>query len=113
MEVHGDERVDLGDGVACALRLRPADVVLAVDDLALQIGLLDSIELDDAQGADTGRSQIQQRRGTQSAGADHQHPGILEPQLRLGAEVRDDQVPAVAGDLIAGQLSSRGDQRRQ
>ena len=62
MQVHGDERVDLEHRIARRLRLGPADVGLAVDDLALQVGLVDHVELDDAEGADPGGGQVQQRR---------------------------------------------------
>ncbi len=62
--------------------LRPADVGLAVDDLALQIGAVDLVELDDADRADPGRGEIQQRRGgAESARADEQHLRVPEPFL--------------------------------
>ena len=88
----------------CGLGL--ADVGLAVDDLALQVGLVDGVELDDAERADPGRGQVQQRRAAQPAGPDHQHPGVLQPLLPVHADVGDDQVPAVAADLVDGQSSA-------
>ena len=76
----------------------------AVDDLALQVRLVDDVEVDDADRADAGRGQVQQRRRTEPAGADHQHPRVFQPLLPVDAQVGNDQVPAVAGDLVAGQL---------
>jgi hypothetical protein len=40
--------VDLADAVASRLSLRPADIGLAMDDLALQVGLVDHVEVDDS-----------------------------------------------------------------
>src|SRR5690606_29716901 len=65
-----DQRVDLLDGVPRALGLGPADVGDAVDDLALQVRLVDGVELDDAQGAHAGRGEVHQDGRTQAAGAD-------------------------------------------
>ena len=113
VQANRDERVDPKDGVARALRLGPADIGGAVDDLALQVGLVDGVEVDDAQRADTGSGQIQQRRRTQPAGADHQHASILQPLLPEDPDLRDDQVTAVAGNLVAGEFSCRGHQWRQ
>ena len=81
MQPHLDEWVDLADRVPRALRLGPADIRLAVDDLALQVGLVDHVELDDPDGAHPGGGQVQQRRRPQPAGADDQHAGVLQPLL--------------------------------
>src|SRR5262249_6177631 len=42
---HVHVRINFAYRVARRLRLRPADVGLAVDDLALQVGLVDGVEL--------------------------------------------------------------------
>ena len=110
---HLDERVHLEDRVLGALGLGAADVGLAVDDLALQVGLVDDVELDDADRADSGGREVQQCRRAETTGSDHQHPGVLQPFLTVQAEVGNDQVTAVAGDLVAGQFSGWLDQRWQ
>lgn len=107
MEVHRDVRIDLEDRVPRALCLRTPDVGLAVDDLALQIGLVDDVEFDDADGADTRRGQIQQRGRAESAGADHEHLRVLQALLTVHPDVRDDQVAAVAGHLFIAQFGCR------
>ena len=56
--------------------------------------------------------QVQQRRRAEPAGADDQHAGVLEPLLPVDAEVGDDQVAAVARDLVARQLCGWFHQRR-
>ncbi|SLF00733.1 Uncharacterised protein [Mycobacteroides abscessus subsp. massiliense] len=113
MQPHLDQRVDLQHRIARALRLGPADIGLAVDDLALQVGLVDHIELDDADGADTRSGQVQQRRGSQPAGADDEHLGVLEAFLPVHTQVGNDQMPAVPGDFFAGQFRGGTYQRRQ
>ena len=107
---HLDERVDLGDRLPGRLGLRPADVGLPVDDLALQVRLVDLVELDDAERADAGGGEVEQRRAAQAARADDEHLGVLEPLLPGHADVGDDQVAAVAAYLVDGQLVGRLDQ---
>ena len=102
-----DQRVDLGDRLLRRLRLRPADVGLAVDDLALQVRLVDLVELDDADRPDACRGEVHQRRAAEAAGTDHQHLGVLEPLLPGHPDVGDDQVPAVAPHLVDGELGGR------
>ena len=72
-----DVGIDLLDRVTRTLGLGSADVALAVDDLALQVGLVDSVELHDPEGADAGRRQVHQRRTAESAGTDAEHASVL------------------------------------
>jgi hypothetical protein len=67
------------------VRSRPStgDVGLTVDDLALQVGLVDHVELDDADGPHPRGRQVQQGRRTQPTSADDQHSGVLEPFLPI------------------------------
>ena len=95
------------------LRLGLADVADAVDDLALQVGLVDLVELGDAERADAGRGQVEQRRAAEAAGADDEHLGVLQPLLPGHPDVGDDQVAAVAAYLVDGELGGRLDQRRE
>jgi len=57
-----------------------------------------AIEATDASGG-----QVEQRRGAQPTRADDQHPCVLQALLPVDAEVRDDQVAAVARHLFARQ----------
>jgi hypothetical protein len=80
---------------------------------SVQVRLVDDVEVDDPERADPGRSQVQQRRAAEPTGADHQDLRVLQAFLPVDPDVRDDQVTAVAGDLVLGQLRSRLHQRRQ
>jgi hypothetical protein len=75
-----------------------------VDDLTLQIGLVHNVEIDDADGADAGRGQVEQSRRAEPAGTDDQDPCVLEPLLPVNAQVGNYQVTAVPRDFIATQL---------
>ena len=57
---HAHRRVDLG----------PADIRSAVHDLALQIGCLDHVVVDDGEGADARRGEGEHDRRAEAAGAD-------------------------------------------
>src|SRR6185437_4670002 len=81
------------------------------NDLALQIRLLDDIVVDDADGADAGRGEVEQRRRSETSRADHQHPRVLEPALAVDAQIGDDEMPAIAGHLVGSQLGGRLDKR--
>ena len=105
MHDHVDVGVGLlGDRLPADWAFGLPDVGLAVDDLALQVGLVDLVELRDAERADARRGQVEQRRAAQAAGADDEHLGVLEALLPGHADVGDDQVPAVAAYLVDGQL---------
>ncbi len=75
-----------------------------MNDLPLQIARVDDIEIDEAEGADSRRGQIQGQRRTESAGADTQHLGGLELLLAFHADFGQDQVARVARDLFIAQL---------
>ena len=65
----------LQDAVARGLGLGPADVGLAVDDLALQVRLVDDVEVDDAERADARRGEVEQG-GRAQAAAPAEHLGV-------------------------------------
>ena len=94
-------------------RLGPADVGLAVDDLALQVGLVDDVEVDDAERADAGRGQVHQGRRAQPPAPTQSTLAFLSRFCPVIADVRDDQVPRVAPDLVDGQVGGWLDQRWQ
>ena len=83
-------------------------VVLGVDDLALQIRFVDDVEVDEAEGADAGGGEVEGERGAEAAGADAEDPRGLELLLAFHADLGEDQVARVAGDLFVGQLREFG-----
>src|SRR6201996_6448850 len=105
-----DVRVHLKNASAGRFGLGTADVGDAVDDLPLQVRLVHHVEVDDAERADAGRGQVQQRGRAETAGPDHQHLGVLQPLLPGHAHVGDDEVPRVALHLVHAELVGRLDQ---
>ena len=90
----------LGGGV----ELRAADVFGGVDDLALQVAGVDDVEVDQAEGADAGRGEVEGERRTEPAGADAEDFGGLELLLALHADFGQDEVARVAGEFVVGEL---------
>jgi hypothetical protein len=75
-----------------------------VNDLSLQVRLVDDVVVDDAERANARGGEVEQRRAPESARADDEHLRVLQPLLSGHAEVRDDEVPAVAPDLVDRQF---------
>ena len=113
MRPHGHERVGREHAVAGAVDLAPADVGVRVHDLPLQVGDVDDVVVHDPDGAHAGRGQVQQRGAAETAGADDEHPGRLEPALRERAEPRQDEVARVPLRLGRGELRGGLDERRE
>src|SRR3989338_5237245 len=82
-----------------------------VDDLRLEVGEVHCVEVDDAKPSDAGGGKIQAEWRTQTAGADQQDLGLHELLLALNADLRDDEVPAVAEDLVTCERGHGSDRR--
>ena len=67
---HLHVRVDVVQPIPGGLDLGPAHVLVAVQKLALQVGDVDHVEVDDAQRAHPGRGQVHGRRTAQPARTD-------------------------------------------
>src|SRR6202035_2554828 len=76
-----DGPVGLFDRLLGRLRLRLAYVGDAVNDLALQVRLVDGVEVDDAERAHAGRGQVKQRRGAEAARAPDKDLRVLQAVL--------------------------------
>ena len=97
----GDQRVDRGHGLGGRLGLGPPHVGDAVDDLALEVGGVDHVVVDDADGAHPGRGEVEQRRRPETAGADHEHPRALASRrCPSQPDLGQQDVPGVAGLLL-------------
>ena len=96
----GVERPDGGGG---ALGLGPADAVRAVDHLALEVGDIDIVVVDDAERADPSGGEIEQDRRAEAARAHRQHARGQQLLLPRAAHLRQNQVAGVAVELRVGQ----------
>jgi len=104
----GHVRVERPDGLGRGLGLLLTHPVGGVDDLALEVGHIDDIEVDHTDGAHAGRGKVEQARGTQAAGADEQRLRAQQPGLTFRTDLGDEQVAAVALLLLATQHHGRG-----
>ena len=69
-------------------------------DLPLQVRVVDHVGVDDAEGADSGCREIERRRGAEPAGSDQEDTCVEQLLLPLLADLRDQDVPRVAGALL-------------
>ena len=90
------------------LRLRLADPIGGMGDLALQVRQLHAVVVDDADRADAGGGQIQRERRAKPAGADHQHARGLQLRLADAAHVLQQDVAGVAADFVFGEIEVHG-----
>ena len=88
--------------------LELADGGGGVDDLALEVGGVDDVEVDEADGADSGGGEVEGERRAEAAGADAEDFGGLELLLAFHADLGQDEVAGVAGDLFVGELRECG-----
>ncbi len=97
--LHGDMRIESASHVPRAEHLRFADMVGVVGDLALQVVERDAVVVDDADGADAGRGEIQDQRRAETAGAHDEHARAFQFLLALAADLLQHEMALVALDL--------------
>ena len=98
-------RVDGVERRACRFDFARADRVGAIEDLPLQVGEIDLVGVGERQPADARRGEIEGRRAAEAAGADDQRGCRAQPFLPLDADLGEQDVPAVAEELLVVQLA--------
>ena len=74
-----------------------------MDHLALEVGDVDLVVVDDPQRADAGRREIQGSRGAESARSEQQHLGVEQLLLALDTDLGQQEMPRVALPLLGGE----------
>ena len=82
--------------VARRVKFWAADVAGAVEELTLQVGDIDHIEVDDADGADASRGEVQCGWRAKSACTDDEYTSGFEASLAGESDARERQVAAIA-----------------
>ena len=100
----GIEGVDGGLG---AEHLGRAAARIGVDDLPLQVGQRHGVVVDDADGADTRRAEIEQDRRAEPPCPYDQHPRRLQPLLPRPADLPQDDVAGIAFQFDVGERARR------
>ena len=75
-----------------------------MQDLPLQVREIDDIAIDQTDGADAGRSQIESGRRAEPPGADEQDFRLGQLHLALAADVAQNNLPAVSLNLLFGKF---------
>src|SRR5690606_11255519 len=94
-----DMRVDVEQPLTGAVELRAADVRRAVHHLPLQVRLVDDIVVHEPDASHARRGEVHTQRRAEPARADDKHTARFQPPLAVHADLRHDQVAAVAPDL--------------
>src|SRR6266508_5840419 len=108
VDAHG-QRDDVRVGIqrpehlGARLDLGPADIGRGVQDLALQVRHVHDIAVHEPERADPGRGEVHGRRGAQASRPDEQHFGAQQLALPLLAHLIQEEIAAVALDLLRGQ----------
>src|SRR5690606_103495 len=77
-------------------------------DLALQVGRVDMVAVGNDDPADARCGEVQRRRRAEAAGADDQDGGFEQALLRLDADLVEQNVPAIAQELLVVHRGRRG-----
>ena len=78
-----------------------------MDDLAVQVRQVDPVVVDDPDRPHTRRGEVEQSRRAEPARAHDEHLRVREPLLPRHAEFRQDELPRVAGDVLATEAGVR------
>jgi hypothetical protein len=91
----GDVGIDGIQRRARRVDLYGADRLGAIEDLALQVGEVDLVGVDEREAPDAGRREIERRRAAEAAGADDQRVRRAQLLLPLDADLGEQDMAAV------------------
>jgi hypothetical protein len=100
-------RIYLAKTLAGALDLLFSDIPAAMQDLTLEVRLVHHIEIDDSQSANPCGGEVKSHRRSKSSRSDTENLGGFQAFLPLESDLRQRQVPRVAGDLALAKLHLR------
>ena len=99
-----DVGIEIAQALGGGLDLVLADAADAEQDLALEVGGRDDVDVRQADRPDARGGEVKRDRAAQSARADAQDLGVEELELPRHADFRQDEVALVAVDLIVIEL---------
>ena len=104
-------------GIQCRQRgargfnFRRADRIGAVENLALQVGEVDLVRVGEGEFSDAAGGEVERRGATQAAGADDERVRRAQPLLALDAYFIEQDMAAVAEELLVVQWAENLDSR--
>ncbi len=113
VEIDLHVRVDRLDRILGTVDLLAAHVGRAVKDLALEVGEINRVEVNQPDAADAGGSEIEGDRGAEATRTDAEYGGGLELLLTFEGDLRHDEMSRVARDLVVAQFDALGAGRIQ
>ena len=69
----------------------------------MQVGDVDPVEVDDADGPDSGSGEVERRRGSEPAGTDDQHTGGEQTLLAGSTDLVEAELAVVSNPLVGGE----------
>src|SRR6266550_1074617 len=97
-------RIDVAQAIDGGVELGTTYSRRPVQNLAMQVGQIDRIEIDQADRPNSRGCEIQRDRRAKAAGANKQRARVLERTLAFLANLRQENVPTVPHQLFASQL---------
>ena len=104
MRLDRDVRVQRARRLSRARDLGHAQPVGGVRDLALQVGQIDHIVVDQPDRADAGGGEVEQHRRAEAARPDDQHARGEQLRLAGAADLRQQDMARVALDLVFAKI---------
>ena len=107
-DVVGDDvhvGVDGREGLLGGVDLALADALEVVENLALEVGRIDDVHVDDADRPDAGGGEVQGGGGAEAAGAEQQHLGVEQLQLTFDVDLGQEEVALVPVPLVGGEVA--------
>ncbi|GAC1505253.1 MAG: hypothetical protein NVS1B3_03220 [Candidatus Dormibacteraceae bacterium] len=86
---------------------------MPVEELALEVGGVDDVEVDDAEPPDTGGGQIHGGGRSEAPGPEEEDARVKELALAGATDLGEDEVTGVPGDLIWGETPGGGHRASQ
>ena len=102
---HLDVRIEISQRAGSRLDLGAADVVDPVQQLALEVGGVDGVEVHDPHLPHTGGRQVHGRGRAQASRPEQKHARGEQLALTGTAHLGQDQMPGVARDLVGRKAS--------
>jgi hypothetical protein len=96
-------RIQGGQSGACRFHFGRAHRIRAVKNLPLEVGEVDLVRIGEGEFADAAGGEVERRGATQAAGADDERVRRTQPLLALDAYFIEQDVAAVAKELLVVQ----------
>jgi hypothetical protein len=106
MEVDLDVWIDLADAVPGGVQFFATDVFGAVENLALEVGEIDGISVDEAESTDPCCGEVEADGRSKSTGSDAEDASCFEAFLSFKSYFGHDEMPGVTCDFVVRELDA-------